>query len=167
VRKNIVTRKMIYTIIAMNQLRNGCRISESVRAFIRYYKDKKFSKKVVVKISKSDAAKTNKHGDRIIPKTRYRNIVFQEWCEVEKLKEQIFETMKGIPFERLRQRVLDYLLKNFQFNTHSLRYARVNYLLSSGKDVTTVAKYIGHADVKTILHYCQQKNVDKMDDIDE
>lgn len=165
--KNIIIRKLIYTLIAMNQLRNGCRISESVRAFIRYYKDNKFHDKVVVKISKSDTAKINKHGDRIVPKPRYRNIKLQEWCKLDDLKDQIFETMATIPASRLKQRVLDYLLKNFKFNTHSLRYARVNYLLNQGKDVTTVAKYIGHNNVNTILHYCQKKNVDKIDDFDD
>lgn len=163
----IVYRQMIYTLIAMTQLRNGCRISESVRCFLKYSKDNKFHKSVVVKISKSDAAKINKAGEKIKPKPRYRNIILQDWVKVEDEK-KIFDILESIPKDRLKQRVLDFLLKNFKFNTHSLRYARINYLLNTKKqDIATVAKYIGHNNLDTIMIYCQKKNVEKMDNIDE
>lgn len=165
-RRNIFIRQLIYLLIAMTQLRNGCRVSEAVRAFTKYLNDNKISNKTIVKISKSDAMKKNKDGDMIKPKARFRNIVFQDWVEVD--SNRILNTLKDIPLTRLKQRTLDYLLKKFNFNTHSLRYARVNYLLNEKKeDLTTVAKYIGHNNVNTLIIYCQKKNVDKMDNVDE
>lgn len=164
-RRDIFVRQLVYLLIAMTQLRNACRVSESVRAFMKYKHDDDISKKVIVKISKSDAAKKNKKGEMYKPKPRYRNIVAQDWVYVD--VPRIMKALKTIPVDRLKQRTLDYLLK-LGFNTHSLRYARINYLLNEKKqDPTTVAKYVGHSSVNTLIIYCQKKNVDKMDDVDE
>lgn len=164
-RRLIYIRQLIYLLIAMTQLRNACRISESVRAFIKYKNDNEFTNKVIVKISKSDASKKNKDGKMFKPKARFRNIVFQDWVAID--QDRILKVLKTMPMNRCRQRTLDFLLK-FGWNTHSLRYARINYLLNTKKmDPTTVSKYIGHSSINTLIIYCQKKNVDKMDDVDE
>lgn len=164
-RRIIYVRQLIYLLVAMIQLRNASRVSEAVRAFMKYKHDDKISTKVIVKISKSDAAKKNKEGKMIKPKPRYRNIVFPDWVPFDENK--ILDSLKKIPIDRLKHRTLDYLLK-LGFNTHSLRYSRINYLLNTKKqDIGTVAKYVGHAGLGTILNYVGKQNVDKMNDIDE
>ena len=164
-RRAIYVRQLIYLLIAMIQLRNASRVSEAVRAFMKYKYDDKISTKVIVKISKSDAAKKNKDGKMVKPKPRYRNIVFPDWVPVD--EDRILLALKNIPIDRLKHRTLDFLLK-LGFNTHSLRYSRINYLLNTKKqDIGTVAKYVGHAGLGTILNYIGKQNVDKMNDIDE
>jgi integrase len=45
----------------------------------------------------------------------------------------------------------------FKFNTHSLRYAYINYMLSQGYDPATVSKIIAHSKLETLLSYIQEK----------
>lgn len=164
-RRDIYARQLIYLLIAMIQLRNASRVSEAVRAFMKYKHDNQINNKVIVKISKSDAAKKNKDGNMVKPKPRYRNIVFPDWVVVD--ENEIMRTLAKIPIDRLKHRTLDYLLK-LGFNTHSLRYSRINFLLNKKKeDIGTVAKYVGHKNLQTILNYVGKQNVDKMNDIDE
>lgn len=164
-RRHIYIRQLIYILVAMTQLRNACRVSEAVRAFMKYKKDETFLNSVIVKISKSDAAKKNKDGEMFKPKARFRKIVPQDWVLFD--EPLLLKELNNIPISRLKQRTLDYLLK-LGFNTHSLRYARINYLLNTKKqDVATVAKYVGHSGLGTILTYVGKQNVDKMNDIDE
>lgn len=165
-RRSIYIRQLIYLLVAMIQLRNGCRVSEAVRAFMNYKKLNDFRMKVVVKISKSDTAKKNKKGEMIKPKPRYRNLVFPDWVEIDSYR--LFKELDNLPLARLKQRTLDYLLKQFDFNTHSLRYSRINYLINVKKEeIGTVAKYVGHNNLNSILIYLSKKNIEKIDGIDE
>lgn len=162
----LTLRKIIFTLIAMTQLRNGSRISEAVRAFYSYNHKQSFLPSVKVKISKSDAQKTNKSGQPYKPKARLRDIKFQKFVDITDIQHLIFTQLKKLDFKKLSKRVLDYLQAHFQFNTHSLRYACVSYLLNTKhQDVVTVARFIGHNNVNTIIKYCQAKNVEKLYDL--
>ena len=68
---------------------------------------------------------------------------------------------------RLKKRVLDYLLINFSCNTHSLRYAFINYMIYVKKrPINDVAKFVGHANVSQMVTYTQTKNSNQMFDLD-
>lgn len=163
-KSSVVTlRLIIYTLIALTQLKNGCRISEACVAFYTYKQENSFIPSIKVRISKSDAAKKNKQGETFIPKTRFRDIVFQKFVDVSPIESQLLSSLQTIPFSKLKKRVLAHLIRNFDFNTHSLRYSRVTYLLNTkGIDVVTVSKFIGHNNINTIIKYVQDKNVKKL-----
>jgi integrase len=164
-KSNLILGNIIHTIIPMIQLRNGSRICEACNAFIIFCK-KGFDKKVTVKIAKSEAIKYKK-GKKYVTKARYRNIMFPDWVDISDIENQIIERAKTLPIYRLKKRVLDYLLRYFDCNTHSLRYACINYLIYEKKlPLNTVAKLVGHVGLNQLTTYTQQKNVDKVFDID-
>jgi len=47
--------------------------------------------------------------------------------------------------------------RNLGMNSHSLRYAFVTHLITSGLEPTIVAKITGHSKLDFILHYTQRK----------
>jgi len=164
-KSNLVLGNIIHTIIPMIQLRNGSRICEACNAFILFCK-KGFDKIVAVKIAKSESIKYKK-GKKYTTKARYRNMMFPDWIDISDIENRIIERTKSLPLYRLKKRVLDYLLRYFECNTHSLRYACINYLIYEKKlPLNTVAKLVGHVGLNQLTTYTQQKNVDKVFDID-
>lgn len=160
----VLTNKICYIMIAMIQLRNGSRISEACSAFVQFINSDDLDDKVVVKIAKSQ-----KNTEKIKTKARYRKMVFPDWIDRD-----IFEEVRDskplvllIQNKRLKKRVLDYMLMYFNCNTHSLRYACINYLLTDMKlPMPTVAKYVGHINTNQLCTYTQNKEVDKIFDLD-
>ena len=58
----------------------------------------------------------------------------------------------------MSKRVRNFLNHNYNTNTHSLRYACVDYLLYAKKlPKPVVAKYIGHKNTKLLTLYTRQK----------
>jgi len=53
-----------------------------------------------------------------------------------------------------------YCRKTFGFNSHSLRYAYITYLLSKGVNPSLVAKITGHRNLSYILHYTELKTAE-------
>ncbi|HEX4044820.1 MAG TPA: hypothetical protein VHZ76_04060 [Gammaproteobacteria bacterium] len=167
--KKITLKRIIYSIIACIQLRNGARISEAVVAFCLFIK-KGAKHRVTVKISKSDGIKVNPDGTRKQKKIRYRELMFPiSWIDYN-----LFELVKKskcarklIETGRLKKRVLDYMLINFQCNTHSLRYAFINYMIYiENKPLNDVAKFVGHINTNQLTTYTQTKNTNKIFDLD-
>jgi len=165
-RRNCI-HKMMYLTIAMIQLRNASRIIEACKAFKLMLKSEDISKPVLVKIAKSESIKTNKHKKEIKTKARFRKMKFPvDWITL-KLKDAMIFYSSAILCVRFKQRVLDYLLKYFNCNTHSLRYACINYLISVKKlPLTEVASYCGHSNIQQLIRYTQNKNVDKIFELD-
>jgi integrase len=169
--RKIIVNKLIYLLIAMIQLRNGARISEACTAMREFIKDKNFEDKVVVKIAKSESIKTKKTGEKYKTKIRYRKIMFPStWINMNKFKKKLKLIDRYILYikeERLKKRVLDFLLKNFNCNTHSLRYAFINYMLyDQKKEMAAVAKFVGHSNINQLVTYTQLKNTDQIFDLD-
>jgi integrase len=164
VRMNYV--RLIYLMIAMIQLRNASRISEACSGFYQFVKDG-FNKNVVVKISKSEATKY-KNGKQYKTKARYRKIMFpSKWINVRAPTKELAEALKTINKKTMMKRVLDYVRYNHKINTHSLRYATINYLITEKKiPANIVSKYVGHTSLNTILTYTQNKQCDKIFDMD-
>lgn len=164
-KKNVILSNMINTIVPMIQLRNGSRISEACEAFKLFIDSDKLDD-VIVKIAKSEAIKYKK-GEKIKTKARYRKLTFPTWIDISPYKAELKVKLESIKPDRVRKRVLDYMLRKFKCNTHSLRYACINYLIYTKKtELNTVAKFVGHCNMDMLTRYTQQKNVDKLLDFD-
>lgn len=156
--------KILYCVIAMVQLVNGSRISEACYATAYFCKHKKYKDLCVVKIAKSESIKY-RDGEKIKTKPRFRKMKFPlDWIvDKEVVIKCIEDVMTTIPYERLKKRVLDYLLIYHKCNTHSLRYACINYLIyEKGRPLNDVAKFVGHIDLSMLTKYTQQKNCEKI-----
>lgn len=169
-KKNRLYNRLIYTIIALIQLRCGSRISEAVRAFRKFINLGKINTKIVVKISKSESKKRKKDtGEEFTTKARYRKMIFpSEWI---KLNPDNIGDLKffsdHIEDIRMKKRVLDYLSHYFNCNTHSLRYAFINHMLFiEKKEPALIAKYVGHVNTNQIVTYTQNKQVDQLFDLE-
>lgn len=173
--EKVLCNRMIYCIIAMIQLINGSRISEACKAMIKFFELDKIedSTRVIVKISKSEKLQYNRvTKKKYMSKARFRKMRFPNWIdesEFDMLKAHSKYTKMCLNIKELllRQRVRDYLLHNFECNTHSLRYAFINYMLhDKQKPMNEVAKFVGHKNTNQICTYTQNKNVDKLFDMD-
>lgn len=162
----MIKKKILYLLVAMIQLRNGSRISEACNALKYFnYKDN-YNEKIIVKIAKSEAIKY-KNGEKIVTKPRFRKMIFPiDWL-INFNSNIIKDAFCYVPFDKLKKRVLDFLLKNYKCNTHSLRYACINYLIYDMKrPLNDVAKFVGHVDLSMLTKYTQQKNCEKIFDLD-
>jgi len=170
--KRIVINRIIYTLIAIVQLRNGSRISEAADALRQFVTSKNYNDRVIVKIAKSESIKYKKDtGEQYMTKKRYRRMMFPKtWFKfrlIRPILDDINYYILYIKEDRLKKRVLDYLLKYHHCNTHSLRYACINYLLYTKKlEMGIVAKFVGHSNVNQLVTYTQIKNTDKIFDLD-
>lgn len=170
--RRIVMNRIIYCLIAIIQLRNGSRISEAVNAMQLFIQADNFKDKVTVKIAKSETLKYKKAtGEQYMTKIRHRRIVFpMRWFNANKILpilKDVNSYILCIKQDRLKKRVLDYLRKYHKCNTHSLRYACINYLLYTKKlEMAIVAKFVGHSNVNQLVTYTQLKNTDKIFDMD-
>jgi cobalamin biosynthesis Co2+ chelatase CbiK len=165
-----MVNKICYMIIALIQLRNGSRISEACKAFKKFLESRNVKEMVTVKIAKSDGLKyNNKTKQKDLHKARFRKMIYPKWVP-KYITSMIMHSThldEWIKSDRQPKRVLDFLLKNFDCNTHSLRYACINYLLNDQKiPMPTVAKFVGHINVNQLVTYTQNKNVDKIFDMD-
>lgn len=167
-RSNKDLNKLTYLLISMIQLRNGSRISEAVDAIYLLLNNEHLDEKVIVKIAKSKAVKYKREtGEKYITKTRYRKMTFPiGWIGESRLK-SIKKHLTEITKVRLKKRVLDYLLKNFNCNTHSLRYSFINFMLyTKQKEIGLIAKIIGHSNLNQLVRYTQNIEADKIMDED-
>jgi integrase len=133
-----------YFAIALVQLRNGSRISEAIRAFKEWIRSSKTE--LYVRVSKK------KHIENrlmIIPH------------EIHSLR-LICTDLLGVSDKKLRNRVLAILYYYFKWNTHSLRYSFITYLLRNNVNVAIVSKLVKHSRLDTLLHYVQSKEAEKV-----
>lgn len=163
-KRRILMHKLIYVTIAMIQLRNGSRILEAVKATRIFLKKRQFDKRVTVKLAKSESIKYKKDsGEQYTTPPRYRGMKFPtNWITLKYPKDMRFY-VKHIENTKLKKRVLDYLLRYQDCNTHSLRYAFINYMLYVKKwEMGLIAKFIGHSNLNQLIRYTQQKNADQI-----
>lgn len=167
--KRILHNKVIYLITALIQLRNGSRCIESCAAIKLFFKKGNFDDKIIVKIAKSECEKRKKDtGELYVTKRRNRKVAFpNNWIDFE-LDDNFKHYLDIITIKKLKQRVLQYLLSEFGCNTHSLRYAFINYMLYKKKiEMSLVAKHVGHTSVNYLVKYTSNKNADGIFDIDD
>lgn len=159
---------LIYCVISLIQLINGSRIVEACKAFDFFIDRNNFEEKVTVKLAKSKTIKYKKNTkEQYITKTRYRQMKFpSKWIDLQFIEDMKFY-LKRIDKTRLMKRVLDYLLNNFKCNTHSLRYSFINHLIyDKKKEMSLVAKFVGHSSVNQIVRYTQNLQANKLFDED-
>jgi len=133
-----------YDSILLTQLRNGCRVSEAVKAFLEFIKTSKIE--VYVDVSKK---KQKEQRLVIIPN---EVIHLRDYCK----------ELLGADFKKLVDRVKHYCRYTYEFNTHSLRYAFITYLLRNGVNVSIIAKITRHTRLDYILVYTQEKIADRV-----
>ena len=130
--------------ILLVQLRNGSRVSEAVRAFISWVRNGK--REQIVRLSK----RKNAQRLMIIP---------------PELDERVRDTcvhLVDISEKKLIQRVKTYAIRTHRFNTHSIRYAFITYLLAHGVESAIVSRLVGHTKLDTLLRYVQQKRAEDL-----
>ncbi len=166
-KKRKLVHKAIYLVIAMTQLINGSRISEACAAVTKFFMSRQLNGREIVKIAKSETKKYKKDTkEEYVTKVRHRHMIFpKNWIEVD--IEMLNDYLVYIKTEALKKRVLNYLLKHHNCNTHSLRYAFINYMLYvEKKEPSIVAKHVGHSNLDQIVRYTQKKESDKLFEMD-
>lgn len=168
--RRIAMCKLIYLLISMIGLRNGARVEEAVKSFKKFINKPELieqDKKVIVKLAKSESIKYKKDGTKYTTKPRFRRVRFpKEWITLEFADDLKFYT-EPITNILMKQRVRDYLRHYFNCNTHSLRYAYINYMIhEKNTPLPTISKIIGHSNIQMLITYEQQKNAEKMLDMD-
>lgn len=163
----ISLHRLIYIVIACIQLRNGSRISEAIEALQKFLL-KGIKSKVIVKIAKSESIKYKKDTkEQYTTKRRNREILFPtswigEKC-IDYMKEYQEISQKCLDNPQLKISVCNFLQRNFNCNTHSLRYAFINYMISVEKiDLPVLAKFIGHSNIMQLVTYTQNLRVNKI-----
>jgi len=129
-----------YDAILLIQLRNGSRVSEAVRALKSFLNTK--SVEVEVQVSK----KRQKRETRlmVIP-SEVLNVV-SPCLDLRNVEDKV-----------LVNRVKNYCIETYGFNTHSLRYAFITYLLRQGVNPSIVAKITRHSRLEYIQRYTQER----------
>jgi integrase len=173
------SKNIIFLLILLVQLRNGSRISEAIDAFGKFYKEG-VEKKVIIKISKSESLKKkwvlSKDGKKKVleyfkTKPRYRQIMFPSlWIKNKNIKSIINDVMNInndiLKKETLKKDICKYMERHHKSNTHSLRYAFINYLIYTEKrPISDVAKFVGHSNINQMITYTQQINCNKIFDL--
>jgi len=121
--------------ILLLALLNGLRISEAIECYYKWLENPSV-KEIIVKVAKA------RNKSRI--------------CVVEGLDSIDYKLTRHLD-KPTPNNLQAWTIIHFKFNTHSLRYAYINHMLSLGYDVATVSKIIAHSKLETLLHYIQEK----------
>ena len=141
-------KRLTYLVISLVQLQNGSRISETIEAVRKFILDPE-SKVAVIRIAK------RKDGFK-------RKILLPELITKEIL-ERIKPQIKNNTIEELSKKIRMFLTRHYGWNTHSLRYALINYLAIEKKTpINLVSKLVGHKNMNQLLTYTQNKHVDEL-----
>ena len=141
-------KRLTYLVISLIQLQNGSRISETIKA------TKQFISNLDLKVAVITIAK-RKDGFR-------RKILLPELITADIL-ERIKPEIKDDSIEELSKKIRMFLTRHYGWNTHSLRYALINYLAIEKKTpINLVSKLVGHKNMNQLLTYTQNKHVDEL-----
>ncbi len=140
--------RLAYLITYAIQLRNGARVSEAVEGFNNFLNNEYFTekgrKKVKVRVRKKKALDT-------------RELIYPEF-----LPYSLMDKLRKYRVEVRVDRAKAYSRRILGVNTHTLRYARITYLLNKGVNPSIVAKITHHSKLDFILNYTQEKLADKL-----
>ena len=141
--------------IALIQLTNGSRISEAIKTTDFFVKNPS-KKSTYIRISKrkDNASRTMKLPINITPKIlNLIQLVFNQY-DIQDEKDMA----------KLSSKTRTYLYDNFnKINTHSLRYALINYLsIKKNVPLNLVSKVVGHKNLNQLITYTQNHHVDDM-----
>ena len=141
--------------IALIQLTNGSRISEAIKTTAFFVKNQS---------KKSTYIKISKRKDDVL---RVMKLPIEINSDVLKLIEVVFnqyDISKENDLAKISSKVRTYLYDNFdKINTHSLRYALINYLcIKKNVPLNLVSKMIGHKNLNQLITYTQNHHVEDM-----
>jgi integrase len=134
-------------VVLLIQLRNGSRVGEAVEALRQFCETGK--SEVYVKVEKHRDL-----GDQrlmALPEELRRGqgkVLLESACS--------WLSSVGNP----KDAVISYSRRTFGFNTHSLRYAFITYMLAKGVNPSIVAKITGHRSLEHILRYTETKTAE-------
>jgi integrase len=134
-----------YDAILLVQLRNGSRVSEAVRAFKQFLESKSMELEVLV------SKKRAKQEKRLMVIPQDLLSIISPCFDLRNIEDRV-----------LTNRVKNYCIATFGFNTHSLRYAFITYLLRQGVNPSIVAKITKHSRLEYIQRYTQEKLADEI-----
>lgn len=144
-------RQLAYAIILLTQLRNGSRIGETIDAIYLMCKNK--TREAYV-----DVEKRHEHKET-------RLVVLPEEVtksDILKIGGFIISEYESTPKKKLVTRLSNFARRQFGFNTHALRYARITYLARKGVAPQLIAKQTGHARMDYILYYTQRNKAEDL-----
>jgi integrase len=137
-----------YDVVLLIQLRNGSRIGEAIEAVKEFCNTKAIT--VRVKVEKHRGTDTRL---MVLPEelrnSEGRDYLAQACLRLSKVKS---------PKDSMR----DYCRRTYGFNTHSLRYAFITYMLKKGVSPSFIAKITGHKNLSYILHYTELKTAEDL-----
>ena len=137
-----------YDVILLIQLRNGARIGEAIEATRAFCNTKDYTVRVRVEKHKGNDTRLIVLPEELRGKEG-REYLAQACLRLEKVKD---------PKNALKL----YCRRTYGFNTHSLRYAYITYMLSRGVNPSLVAKITGHKNLSHILHYTELKTAEDL-----
>jgi site-specific recombinase XerD len=135
-----------WDVVLLVQLRNGSRIGEAIEAVRQFCETKATA--VRVRIEK------HKEGDT-------RLMALPEELRGKEGREYLAQAcLRLVKVKNPKSAIKVYCKATYGFNTHSLRYAFITYLLSKGVNPSLVAKLTGHKNLSYILHYTELKTAE-------
>lgn len=153
--------KLMYLLIAMIQLANGSRISEACVAFEMFLQPKA-APMATVKISKSQSKKKRKDGTEYETRARYRQMKYPGWVEIQ-YRTEMQDALSRIGY--IKNSVLNYLIRTYGINTHTLRYSFINHqLYHEKKEPALISKFVGHSNLDQIVRYTSKVESNKIFD---
>lgn len=147
VKKQAPKKTFVYLTILSIQLRNGLRVTEAIQAFHAFMKND--ADKVEYRVLKKRSQEVI--GVAYFPEFLPRQKVLR-YCKVV-----LDKGMK--PTRQATNRVARRYLS---CNTHSLRYARISFLLEKGIHASIVAKTTHHSSLNFVLKYTQEKIAERV-----
>jgi len=138
---HMLSSRSPYDVVLLIQLRNGSRVGEAVEAVRQFCLTGQDL--VLVRVEK------HKDNDQ-------RLMVLPEELRSGEGRQLLSEACARLSALRNpKAAVKVYCRRTYGFNTHSLRYAFVSYLLKRGVSPSIVAKITGHRSLDHILHYTE------------
>ena len=131
-------------VVLLIQLRNGSRVGEAVEALREFCESGRTE--VYVRIEK--------HRD---PRDQRLMVLPEELRKGQGrvLLESACTWLSSV--ENAKEAVKSYCRRTYGFNTHSLRYSFITYMVSKGVSPSLIARITGHSTLEHILHYTERK----------
>jgi integrase len=144
-----IAKRIIYTVAALIQLKNGVRESEAIDILIKFAETGE--RKFIFQPKKNNFERKVKVYDFIQQK------IVQEALAISGIKEDYLKDRKKV-YDRYRI----WLSKNFGINSHTFRYAVIRRLTDLGYTNDQIAVFLGHKKLDTTYHYQRSYNAEKM-----
>jgi len=132
--------------VLLIQLRNGARVGEAIEATKAFCESKATT--VRVRIEKHQGNDT-------------RLMVLPEELRGKEGRDYLAKAcIRLTKVRNPKSAVKEYCRATYGFNSHSLRYAFITYMLSKGISPSFIAKITGHKNLSHILHYTELKTAE-------